>query len=83
MTASADIVDDPALETEVTFNPHRGVPMQKLIDAWLPLTYAVNCLNRSMGQPDIYPFVIAPKVIEKMAYIHALIHREHKAKAKP
>jgi hypothetical protein len=78
-----ELVDDPALETEVRFDPHRAVPIQKLIDAWLPLTYAVNCLNRSMGQPDIYPFVIAPKVVEKMSYIHNLIHRRRTARGTP
>jgi hypothetical protein len=73
---SPDIADDPTLETEVTFDPHRPVSIKRLIDTWLPLTYAVNCLNRSMGQPDIYPFVIPPRVIEKMACIHRLIHRK-------
>lgn len=77
---SPEAVDDPTLEAEVTFDPHRAVPINRLIDAWLPLTYAVNCLNRSMGQPDIYPFVIAPKVIEKMSYIHNLIHRRRTAR---
>ena len=27
-----------------------------------------------MGQPDLYPFVLAPKTIEKLAFIHALTH---------
>ncbi|WP_068090095.1 zinc-binding metallopeptidase family protein [Novosphingobium rosa] len=65
---------DPELETEIAFDPHQDVPVERLIDAWLPLTYAVNCLNRSMGQGDLYPFVIPPRVVEKMAYIHRLIH---------
>jgi len=34
-----------------------------LIDAWLPLTFAVNSLNRSMGLPDIYPFILSPAAI--------------------
>jgi hypothetical protein len=70
-----DISDDPTLGTEIRFDPHRVRDVQTLIDAWLPLTYAVNCLNRSMGQPDLYPFVLAPRVVEKMGYIHDLIHR--------
>ncbi len=43
-----------------------------LVDAWLPLTFALNSLNRSMGQPDLYPFVLAPPVIEKLGFVHAL-----------
>lgn len=73
-----DIVDNPALETEVSFDPYRVRSVGELVDAWLPLTYAVNCLNRSMGQPDLYPFVIRPMVVEKMSYIHALVHRQRK-----
>ncbi|MGO1078030.1 zinc-binding metallopeptidase family protein [Inquilinus sp. CA228] len=70
---SPGITDDPALETDIRFEPHRVRDVQTLIDAWLPLTYAVNCLNRSMGQPDLYPFVIGPRVVGKMGYIHDLI----------
>lgn len=70
-----DVSDDPKLEAEISFDPHRVRRVSTLIDAWLPLTYAVNSLNRSMGQPDLYPFVIAPRVIEKMEYIHRLVHR--------
>ena len=48
--------------------------MDRIIDAWLPLTFAVNSINRSMGQPDLYPFVLAPPVILKLAFIHERIH---------
>jgi hypothetical protein len=48
--------------------------MDRIIDAWLPLTFAVNSINRSMGQPDLYPFVPAPSVIWKLAFIHDRIH---------
>jgi hypothetical protein len=27
-----------------------------------------------MGQPDLYPFVLSPSVIEKLGYIGNLIH---------
>ncbi len=74
ITIDPDVSDDPELVTEIAFDPHRVRRVETLIDAWLPLTYAVNCLNRSMGQPDLYPFVIPPKVVEKMSYIHRLIH---------
>jgi hypothetical protein len=35
---------------------------------------ATNCTNRSMGQPDLYPFVLSPRVIDKPGYIGDLIH---------
>jgi hypothetical protein len=49
------------------------------MDAWLPLVLAVNNLNRSMGQPDLYPFFPSPRVTEKLRFLHELVrdHRPH------
>jgi hypothetical protein len=58
-----------ALATAVDFDPHTA-GMERIIDAWLPLTFAVNSINRSMGIADLYPFVLAPPVIVKLAFIH-------------
>jgi hypothetical protein len=44
-----------------------------MLDAWFPLTYALNELNRSLGEPDLYPFVLAPAVIDKLAFIDSLV----------
>ena len=55
------------------FDPYRAATLAPLIEAWLPLTYAVNSLNDSMGQPDLYPFVLSPQVIEKLQFVHGLI----------
>ena len=44
-----------------------------LIAAWLPLTVALNSLNRSMGLPDVYPFVLAERVIAKIRFIHRVV----------
>ena len=46
-----------------------------IIDLWLPLAWALNMINRSMGHADLYPFVLAPAVLEKMKLIHQLIAR--------
>src|SRR5207237_4917882 len=53
-----------ALSTAIDFDPHSAT-MERIIDAWLPLTFAVNSINRSMGVPDLYPFVLAPAAIVK------------------
>jgi hypothetical protein len=47
--------------------------MQGLLDVWLPMTYALNALSRSMGAGDIYPFVLAPAVIDKLGFTHEVI----------
>ncbi len=62
------------MATEIDFDPHQETDLNRLVTAWLPLTFAVNSLNRSMGQPDLYPFVLPPAVIGKLAFIHERIH---------
>lgn len=52
-------------------NDERAFP--QILAEWLPLTYALNALNRSMGKDDLYPFVLAPRVIEKLAFVHDLM----------
>ncbi len=65
---------DPVLQAEIDFDPYRETEMSTIVDSWLPLAFAVNSLNRSMGHADLYPFVLSPAVIEKLAFIHRLIH---------
>jgi hypothetical protein len=61
------------LTADVDFDPHQEADLNRLVTVWLPLTFAVNSLNRSMGQPDLYPFVLSPAVIGKLAFIHERI----------
>jgi hypothetical protein len=42
----------------------------EVLENWLPLTYALNAVNRSMGRGDLYPFTLAAPVIDKLAFIH-------------
>jgi hypothetical protein len=44
-----------------------------MIEMWLPLAWALNMVNRSMGKEDLYPFVLPPAVLEKMRFIHTVI----------
>ena len=44
-----------------------------IIEMWLPLTWALNMVNRSMGRDDLYPFVLPPAVLDKMRFIHTVI----------
>ncbi|HXW81784.1 MAG TPA: putative zinc-binding metallopeptidase [Acidimicrobiales bacterium] len=44
-----------------------------VIADWLPLTLALNALNRSLGKDDLYPFELPPAVIAKLAFVHRVI----------
>ena len=45
----------------------------QMVEAWFPLTYLLNNLNRSLGLSDAYPFVLSPKVIKKLEFAHETI----------
>jgi hypothetical protein len=80
LRVSPVVAHDAGLDVELDFNPYRSTEWAPVIESWLPLTFAVNSLNRSMGQHDLYPFVLAPKVIEKLGFIHDLVHGQVRAR---
>ncbi|MCG7607050.1 hypothetical protein BA059_13400 [Mycolicibacterium sp. (ex Dasyatis americana)] len=44
-----------------------------IVAMWLPLAWSLNMVNRSMGHDDLYPFVLAPAVLEKMRFVHSVV----------
>lgn len=46
-----------------------------MIDRWLDLTRGLNEVNRSMGRDDLYPFVLAPAVIRKLAFVDRVVRQ--------
>jgi hypothetical protein len=64
---------DPALATTLDCDPYAESDFAALIEAWLPLTYALNSLSQSMGHSAFYPFLLAPAVIEKLRFIHDIV----------
>jgi hypothetical protein len=69
----ASPTDTTLLSAKVDFDPYGEVTIEDLIDAWLPVTSAVNSLNRCMGATDLYPFVLSVPAIGKLDYIHQLV----------
>ena len=67
-----------ALDTRIAFDSYAPGAFDRLIEAWLPLTTAMNSMNRSMGLADLYPFVLSAPVIAKLGFIHGLVHRRTK-----
>lgn len=68
-------VKQQSLAVRVNIDPYRHANFDEILDQYLPLTFAVNTLNRSMGQPDIYPFILVPVVKEKLNFIHQLLFK--------
>ncbi len=64
------------LSTRASIDPYTEPEMETVLDAWLPLVFAVNSLNRSMGLADLYPFVIGDEVRAKLAFMHRLTRKD-------
>ncbi len=54
--------------TLTTFTHFRDV----VLGIWVPLSVALNMINRSMGQDDLYPFVIPSPVLDKLDFVATL-----------
>jgi hypothetical protein len=54
----------------------------RVLEHWLPLTYALNSLNRGMGLPDLYPFVLSKPAVEKMRFIHDTVQEVRRGHGK-
>ena len=64
------IENSDSISMAADFDPYASRDFEAIIDAALPLVFAVNSINRSMGQPDLYPFIVPPTVLEKLRFIH-------------
>lgn len=67
---AGDDVDAPRRQH---LDPYQETDFDTLVEHWLPLTLALNSLNRSMGHEHAYPFVLSPQVIEKLGFVHRVV----------
>jgi hypothetical protein len=55
---------------QTIIQPPLGRPFADIALQWREVRLLLNGLNRSMGLPDPYPFVLAEAVIKKLTLIH-------------
>jgi len=65
--------DEPAMVPPPNPLNAANQDFDRMIESWLPLTYVLNNLNRGLGLPDGYPFVLSAPVVEKLRFIHDTI----------
>jgi hypothetical protein len=68
-----EITPEQKLHAAAWIDPYLPASIEQLVEVWLPLTYALNAMNRSMGLKDIYPFVLSPAVVKKLGFVHGLV----------
>jgi hypothetical protein len=69
---------DDLLHADSRIDPFENGRFDRLVEVWLPLTIALNAMNRGMGLGDLYPFVLSPTVISKLGFIHDVVHAHRK-----
>ena len=45
----------------------------------VPWSFALNAANRSMGQPDLYPFHLSAAITGKIDYVNRLVAKAARA----
>jgi hypothetical protein len=63
-----------ALAAEADIDVYGPGEIEPLVSTWLPIAFALNSINRCMGQTDLYPFVLSPPVVKKLGFMHWLVH---------
>ncbi|EFQ83165.1 hypothetical protein HMPREF0063_12374 [Aeromicrobium marinum DSM 15272] len=68
-----DTVDTAASYGLLAIDPSAFSSFRDLVTGvWVPLSTALNQINRSMGALDLYPFVIPPPVLDKLEFVASL-----------
>ncbi|MBR0933419.1 putative zinc-binding metallopeptidase [Bradyrhizobium jicamae] len=63
------------MAARIDFDPYAIIDFDRVVASWLPFVFAMNSVNRAIGSKDLYPFVLAPPVIEKLRFVHRLVRR--------
>jgi hypothetical protein len=66
----------PGIRARINRDPYDVSDFQVILAMWIPLTFAINSLNRSMGHEDFYPFILSPQVMKKLAFIHEICRKK-------
>ena len=64
--------DEPTLPAPPKAGPNTS--FERLLEGWFPLTYVLNNLNRGLGLPDGYPFVLSTPTLDKLRFVHDTVH---------
>ncbi|MEH3033240.1 MAG: putative zinc-binding metallopeptidase [Aeromicrobium erythreum] len=69
-----DTVGTAAAHGLVTVDPDAFTSFRDLVTGvWIPLSIGLNQINRSMGENDLYPFVLPERVLDKLELVADLV----------
>jgi hypothetical protein len=64
------------INTPAMMDPYEVEDFNDIFNMWIPLSSAVNAMNKSMGHAEFYPFVISKEVVTKLSFIHQLCRNQ-------
>ncbi|MGW4057630.1 zinc-binding metallopeptidase family protein [Amycolatopsis sp. NPDC004747] len=74
LVAGTPIAPHPGTQVDADPEDHPR-DFDALMATWVPLSRALNQLNRSMGKDDLYPFALSPAVQEKLRFVDRRLGR--------
>jgi hypothetical protein len=67
-------IGEPALTAaRNSHTPDDETAIEQTVQAWLGLTFGLNAMSRSIGEGDLYPFVLSAEVISKLDFVHLCV----------
>ncbi len=83
MSLSPRHQDEPSLDPVPPSIAADHADFDQLIAQWFSVTYVINNLNRALGVPDGYPFVLSAAAIDKLRFVHEIAEgsRQERRKA--
>ncbi len=67
-------VGEPALSAgAAVMRDDLQLSIAPMVRNWLVMILALNGVSRSLGQSDLYPFVLPPLVVEKLDFVHRVV----------
>ncbi|WP_240635864.1 zinc-binding metallopeptidase family protein [Caldimonas tepidiphila] len=73
-SADVELQCEPFVETALSLpDDPQGPAFLAFINDWVGLSAVLNELARSMGQPDLYPFVLSVDAVRKLHFVHRVV----------
>ena len=80
MRLAPSVDRDGEFAVSYDLDPYDTPDIAAIIRVWLPVSTALNSMNRAMGKEELYPFILSPGVVHKLGFIHALVREaSHRA----
>lgn len=64
------------LTARASFDPYGVLDFARIAEVWVPLSVALNTIHHSMGERDLYPFILTPAITQKLTWVHKLLTRQ-------